>query len=78
MKMTWLHMQFVLSFVTADSQAEMAKHLLPLASLDNYFPLQNFRPSDGFLLRMKELFIFSPRGRGKQGTTLPLCTKGNQ
>ena len=37
MKMTWLHMQFVLSFVTADSQAELgrtaAKRLMTIASL---------------------------------------------
>ena len=35
-EMTWLHMQFVLIFVTADSQAELgrtvAKRLLTLAS----------------------------------------------
>ena len=40
--MTWLHMQFVLIFVTADSQAELgrttAKRLLTLASLDDPLP----------------------------------------
>ena len=44
MKMTRLHMQFVLVFVTADSQAELgrtqtaAKRLLTLASLDDLLP----------------------------------------
>ena len=39
MKMTWLHMQFVLIFVNANSQAELglgrtaAKHLMTIASL---------------------------------------------
>jgi hypothetical protein len=46
MKMTWLHMQFVLIFVTSDSHAEpgrtAAKHLLTLAS-SWMIPYQKFK-----------------------------------